>query len=307
MRPSVSVVVLGLLVSQSEAWARRVEPSGVSASSTYEGEGNYDASRSMDGRQSTSWVEGDSGSGLGAHLDFDFAEEIELARVRVWAGDWFSSESWDRANRPREIELRFSDGSTERFTLDDEMRSQEFTLPSPKRTSAVQIRLKSIHNGSTWPDTPISEVQFFDTQAPRTAEVARMAASSVHAADADGNYEPVAVSDGILDSMWCEGSSGDGSGEWLEFTFAAPTAVSHLDLVNGIGTSLPFWMKGNRASAARLTFSDGSSVDVAVQGTIRPQTIDFAEHRTTSVKVTFTGVTAGKEFNDLCISEAYFR
>jgi hypothetical protein len=34
--------------------------------------------------------------------------------------------------------------------------------------------------------------------------------------------------------------------------------------------------------------------------------VSFPEHTTSWVKMTFTGVTAGKEFNDLCVSEARF-
>ncbi len=36
------------------------------------------------------------------------------------------------------------------------------------------------------------------------------------------------------------------------------------------------------------------------------QTISFPEHETSKVRITFTEVYKGKEFNDLCVSEAYF-
>jgi len=138
--------------------------------------------------------------------------------------------------------------------------------------------------------------------------VARFGASTTLAADNDGDYEPKNVSDGIVDSMWCEGSSdGDGAGEWLEFDFGTARAVSSMSMVNGIGTSLPFWMKGNRATAATLTFSDGSTEEITIKNSMLPQTVSFPSHQTKSVKMMFTGIAKGKEYNDLCISEAYFK
>jgi len=225
----------------------------------------------------------------------------------VWGGLWYSFGYFQRANRPKEVELRYSDGASDSFTLDDEMAVQEFVLPEARTTSTIRIKVKGIYSGNTWLDTAISEVQVFDA-APEDFAVARsVRASSVAAADADGSYEPGNVSDGIKDTMWCEGDrDGDGTGEWLEFQFAGATRVGSLSLLNGIGSSLPFWMKGNRVSAATLTFSDGSTEAITVRNTMLSQDISFSPRTTSSVRLTITGVVKGKEFNDLCISEARF-
>jgi hypothetical protein len=115
------------------------------------------------------------------------------------------------------------------------------------------------------------------------------------------------AADGINDSMWCEGNkAGDGTNEWIEFTFPAAQAVAKLSLVNGVGSSMGTWMKSNRATAATLTFSDGSTAAVALKNSMLPQVVEFPSRTTSKVRVTFTTVVKGKEFNDLCVSELGF-
>ena len=42
------------------------------------------------------------------------------------------------------------------------------------------------------------------------------------------------TSDGIVDSMWCEGNkSSDGTGEWLELGFAGTQSVSGVKIRSG--------------------------------------------------------------------------
>jgi len=291
------------------AEAARIAPAGASASSTYPDEEgiSYDASKATDGKLSTSWVEGDQGAGLGAYLDIDLGGAHHVKSVKVWGGMQYSNDYWKRGNRPKELEIDFSDGSKQSFTMTDDMKGQEIVLPAAKDTSSIRVKLKSVYDGTTWLDTGISEVQVFDDGAPDRVPIVKATASTTLPADADGSYDPMNVSDGLSDSMWCEGNkTGDGTGEWLQVNFAGPTAVSSMTLINGIGTSLPFWMKANRAGAATLTFSDGSTADVTLKNAMLPQTVTFPAKTTSSVKISFSAITRGKEFNDLCISEAYF-
>ena len=291
------------------AWAARLVPAHVNSSSTYPPEEGttYEAARSTDGKLSTSWIEGDAGGGLGAWVELDLGGEKTVQKVKIWGGLWYSKAYWERANRPKEVEIQYSDGSKDTFTLKNEMKPQEFTLAAAKKTTTVRVKLKSTYDGTAWYDTGISEIQLFDAAPDAAAPVRATSASSTLPGDADGNYDPMNVRDGILDSMWCEGNkAGDGAGEWLEVQFPGAQKVSKVTLVNGIGTTLPFWMKGNRASAATLTFSDGSQESIALKNAMLPQMVDFPAHSTSSVRMTFSTVVKGKEFNDLCISEASF-
>jgi hypothetical protein len=106
--------------------------------------------------------------------------------------------------------------------------------------------------------------------------------------------------------MWCEGNkTGDGTNEWLELDLGVSTSVSRLVLRNGSAYSFTYFMKANRGTTATLTFGDGSTEAITLKDTISEQTISFAARSTSKVKITFTGVKKGSEYNDLCISEAY--
>jgi hypothetical protein len=298
-----------LVMLVTPSFAGRITPAGVTASSTYPEENGipYDAARMVDGKLSTAWVEGEQGGGLGSWVELDLGAPKKVHEIRLYGGMWYSGEYWARGNRPKEIEVAYGDGTKDTFTLKDEMKVQRFVLVTPKTTNTVRIKLKSVYDGSTWLDTAISEVQVFDAELDGRAIARAVTASSSLPSDADGSYDPMNVQDGLTDSMWCEANrTGDGAGEWLQYEFGASTSVSKLTVVNGIGTSMAFWMKANRATAATVTFSDGATESLTLKNSMLPQTVAFPAHATTSAKVAFTTIAKGKEFNDLCISEASF-
>ena len=298
-----------LALLTSTAWAAKIDPTGVTVSSSYPAKDGvrYDGGQVKDGKLASCWVEGESGSGLGSWMELDLGTERTIHSVKIWAGMWYSYDYWTRANRPKSVELKFSDGSKEIHELADKMEAQNISLKTPRTTKSVRITVKDIYKGNTWFDTAISEVQVFDKSAEKYAPVSEYRVSSELPEDGDGNYRPGNMNDGLGDSMWCEGNKeGDGVGEWVEFDFGKAQKVGKLTLVNGIGSSMTVWMKGNRATEAKLEFADGSSEKVMIKPTFRPQTIDFAPRSTSKVKVTFTKVMKGKEYNDLCLSEAFF-
>jgi hypothetical protein len=313
MKPSPSLAAVALVAAAGlllPAQAARVAPAEVEASSYYPPEGGfqYFAKQATDGKLSTAWVEGDDGSGLGSWIKVKLDGERTLTGLKVWGGLWYSYDFWTRANRPKTIEVKFSDGSTETLDLEDKMEAQVLTFSKPRTTSDVRIKVKAIYNGNTWFDTAISEIQLLDSTSPGHKAAASYAYSSKLADDGDGNYEPANLTDGVSDSMWCEGNAeGDGTGEWVEVRFDGAQEVSELHLINGVGGDFGAWMKSNRATKATLTFSDGSSRTVDLKNSISPQTISFPATTTRSVKVTVDEVYKGKEFNDLCFSELYFQ
>lgn len=304
MRPIASVSAVVLLCTPLCALAGSpIAVKSVSASSHYTESGNYEPERVADGKQGTAWVEGDAGAGLGAWVELDLGGEHTVDSLRIWAGDWYNDTSWNRANRPKELEVKLSDGTTEIHTLKDAREVQEIPLGG-KKTSTVRLRLKSTYSGSTWPDTGISEVQVIGDGA-LPGHSATISASSNAPADGDGTYVAANVVDQISDSMWCEGDAGDGAGQSLTFDFGKAVPVSKLTLINGIGTSLPLWMKANRATKATLAFDSGAQT-VELKPSFRPVTVSFTPVTTRKVTVTFDTVVKGAEYNDLCVSEAWF-
>lgn len=294
------------LVAPAEAAV--VKPTTWSSSSSAPGSDgvSYDIKNVADARQSSPWVEGDEGSGLGSWVQADFGGEKTITGFTVWAGVWYTQEYWARYNRPKLLVVEFSDGTSQEVTLADEFKPQTITFPAAKKTSSVKLKVKGIHSGNTFNDTGLSEIVFHDGAPSPHLPVKSYKVSSTFPADGDGNYEPVNTADGILDSMWCEGNkTGDGTNEWIELELGGSESVSKLVLRNGNAYSFPYFMKSNRATAATLTFSDGATEAVVLKDSISEQTITFPAHTTSSVRVTFTAVKKGSEFNDLCISEAY--
>lgn len=302
-------LVASLLLTAPSAHAAVVKPTSWTASSSAPAsEGvSYEVVNLGDARQSTPWIEGDEGSGLGSWAQAEFGAERTISAFTVWAGCWYTFEYWGRYNRPNRLVLEFSDGTTQEFSLADEFKPQTFQLSGPKKTTWVKVRVKGVYAGNTFNDTALSEVVFRDGAPDAGVPVKQYATSSTFPADGDGNYEAINTADGILDSMWCEGNAKtDGANEWIELGFAGPTSVSKLVLRNGNAYSFPYFMKSNRATGATLTFSDGSTETIAVKDSISEQTIPFAARSTSKVRITFTGVKKGSEFNDLCLSEAHF-
>ncbi len=299
----------------SPSLAGVVKPTLVEASSTLPAaEGvNYAPKQVSDSKQSTVWVEGEKdSSGVGTTLTLSLGEAKTIAAIRIWNGNWYSHDFWVRHNRVKDVELAFSDGSKQVFTLTDEKTPELITLEQPVTTESVRLRIKSIYRGSTFNDTVISEIQLLDGEPDAALEVMAWTDSTHLPEDRDGSYEPPNMWDGILDSMWCESAEGDGTGEWIEFEFSGMHRISELRLVNGNAYDLMWWMKSNRVTKAELAFSDGSKQDIAVKNSIREQTIEFSPVRTRSVRLTVTGVKQGKEavndpsYDCVCISEAAF-
>jgi hypothetical protein len=309
-RGLLAAVTAIALTCPAGAQAARVKVASAIASSSYPAsdDANYDPKQAIDGKAGTAWVEGDPGAGLGAWIELDLGGSHAVSRIDLWGGLWASTEYWGRGNRPKSLEVKWSDGTTAEFALTDSQTIQVLSLPTPVNTSTIRFKIKAMYNGTTWQDTGISEIMVYDTSPDDSIVPGLVTASTFAPTDGDGNYEPKNVADNLVDTSWCEGNkTGDGTGEWLEFQLGSTRNVSSLNLVNGLAASLSIFMKANRATTATLTFSDGTTTPVTIKNTYTMQAIPFPAKSTSSVKITFTGISKGKEFNDLCISEAYFK
>ncbi len=303
--PSPLIVIaaaVALAAASPSAQAGVLPIKGVTASSTYTEQPGYDAARVADGRQGTAWVEGDSGAGLGAWVELDLGGPVKVDTLRIWGGDWYNDTNWNRANRPKEIEISVDGGAPTKVTLDNSRTVQSF--PIGATASTVRVRIKSTYSGSTWLDTGISEIQLIG-DAPAPGHEATLSASSHAPADGDGSYEPAMAADQLADTMWCEGDEGDGTGQSLTFDFGGKKSVSSLTWVNGIGGSLPLWMQANRATKVTLVF-DGGEHTAEVRPSFKPTTLSFPSVSTSKVTVRFDAVLKGPKYNDLCVSEAWF-
>jgi len=57
-------------------------------------------------------------------------------------GDW--SGGWAKANRPKELEIKWSDNTTSTWTLTDDYRAQTFVPPAAKSTRSQRIRYSPV-------------------------------------------------------------------------------------------------------------------------------------------------------------------
>ncbi len=305
----MSVMILTLLAAAGPARAAEVKIVEATASSTLPETGGvtYTPDHLHDRKQSSVWCEGDThGSGLGTTIELALDGTHRIREIRIWNGNWYSWDFWNRHNRVKDLEVSIGDFK-QTFTLADEKKIETIRLPKPVEGDRIVLKIKGIHRGTTFNDTVISELAVFDDSPDPRVRVADAKASSVLPEDADGNYEPANMWDGVVDSMWCEGEKdGDGTGSWVELDFGRPVRIGAMELVNGNGYSLPYWMKSNRAAAIQLRYDDGSTVEIKPKASIRPVRIPLDPVTTRRVRVTFTQVTRGKEYNDLCISELVF-
>lgn len=301
-------LLLGLLAA-APADAANVKIASVTASGTKMNDdtGKYDPKFVSDGKQQSFWVEGGEGSGLGSWVQLNFAGPTNVTALQIWNGSWYSYDFWERHSRIKEVELEFSDGTKQKMDLADSKVMERVDLGKTVKAEWVKVKIKSVYSGNTFNDTGISEIQILDDQPVSHAVATAWRSSSEYPEDADGNYKAINVQDGLADSVWCEGDNGDGVGQWIEADFGTSKKVSKLSWINGNAASFPLFMKGNRATDVTLTFSDGSTEKLsAVKSSIKKTEVTFPAHTTSTVRITFDAIAKGKEFNDLCVSEAYF-
>jgi hypothetical protein len=297
--------LLLLATAPAEAGQLKVAQWSASSNAPATDARNYEVTNLGDGKQGTAWAEGEDGAGLGSWVMADFGEARTVTTLTVWASHWYNVEYFGHYARPKTVVAEYANGTSEEFTLQDEQRPQLLKLKSPVSTQTVKLRIKAIYSGKGV-DTGISEIKFFDASPGETTTAATVTASSVAASDADGSYIAGNASDGIVDSMWCEGNkASDGTGEWLDLALGGSQTVSAVKLRSGAST-MDLFKAVNRPTTATLRFGDGSTESITLKDMLFEQTFPFSARTTDRVKVSFTGVKKGEKYDDMCVSEITF-
>ena len=113
-----------------------------------------------DGDTSTAWVEDVYGFGIDEYITLNLDGDYLISEIEIYAGHHKDSELYVRNCRPCELEISFSDGSSETHYLDDVMQAQYIILDTPVVTNEVTITIKDSYAGSHYEDTCISEIDF---------------------------------------------------------------------------------------------------------------------------------------------------
>ena len=265
----------------------------------------YAADNMLDEQVATMWVEGEGSSGLGKYIQVKFDGEVELAKIRIWGGCFIDQEFFERHNRLAQIELKFTDFTSQKFDITDEMAPQWLELEEPKNVDSFKIYLRRVHEGNTWNDTAISQIQFFDKAGPQEWIEGTSATASSEYPDENHAYGAAFAVDGWMDTHWVEGG-GSGDGEFLDVDLGGSKSLTKFAISTGFDATDGLFQGSNRAGKVTLTFSDGSTqkFDLADQRGL--QVFDLKPVTASKVKVTFSGVRKGKTNDDLYIGEVRF-
>ena len=215
-----------------------------------------------------------------------------------------SRDFYDRHNRLKSVQVKFSNGSSQKFDLLDKKERQSLNLATPVKTKSVRIVLKEVYPGTTFNDTVLSEVQFFTKDPGAVVDNVKAKASSALPGDSNASFIAPNLFDGLQDTMWCEGKKDAGVGESIQVTLPAVTALKELRVMNGVAVTEETYQKNNRVTKLKLELAPGQvkEVDVADQFGAY-QTIPLDGVKTSTFKLTIQATAAGSSFNDTCLSE----
>jgi hypothetical protein len=120
--------------------------------------GSRVAANVIDGKTGTFWSRLAPSNDQQPFLRFFFDRPVKLARISIAAGA--SGAEFSQRPRPRQIELRFSDGTTVRATLSDRAAFQSVSF-TPRQVNVVRLVILSTYPSAGPQRTSISEVRFF--------------------------------------------------------------------------------------------------------------------------------------------------
>ena len=123
------------------------------------GHGNsYGAQNLTDGNDSTAWVEGRDGQGLGEFAVLEFGSPRVVRTLTIRNGYNKSADIFSKNSRAKNVEIRFSHGDSLNVTLRDEPGSQSIALSQPVETKWIALFIRSVYPGWKYSDTAINEI-----------------------------------------------------------------------------------------------------------------------------------------------------
>jgi len=299
------LAAIGMLVGVGSAHAERLAVKRVTASSSKpESMGvTFGPDKAADGQAYSHWAEGESAGGLGDWIDFKFPKTSVVTRMVIYNGNWDSKDFFLRSNRVKKLRVKGMSGLPEEYELQDTMERQEVVFKKPLRTRSIKLILKDVYPGSTFNDTCISEVQFFNDLPGHAVMIAGAEATSALKSDPDASYGAGRVVDGLRDTVWCEGKEGAGVGEVITLKLGGDVSLETLEFLNGVAASEDTFQKNNRVIRMKLEF--GTTVkEVGIPDIFGQKVqISLGGVKASTIRLTILETTPGTHYNDTCISE----
>ena len=143
---------IGIFPDKDYHFIQSIRVSGI-----HEDNGNQWGPKNLvDGDPTTAW--GVGGPGKDSWAIFFFEKKKWVREFRIIPGYGTLGSMYKTYNRPRKITLRFSDGTSQRFELKDELQMQYLPL-KPVETKYINLDIDSVYKG-IYPDVNyISEVE----------------------------------------------------------------------------------------------------------------------------------------------------
>lgn len=183
------------------------------------------------------------------------------------------------------------------------------------RSPATTVRAVTTSTSATSTTDGATSTSLADSSTPATGASAQpplvpstAQASSTLDSDVD-SYGVDNLSDGDLVTAWNEGANGDGTGQWVQFTFEEPVQLARIDIANGYQKDERRFRGNGRVRTMRIDFSSGQSQEIQLFDDTGYQQITPAldsEQTVTSVKMTILSVYPGDEWEDAALSEVKF-
>lgn len=118
------------------------------------------------------------------------------------------------------------------------------------------------------------------------------------------NYGSAKAIDGDFSTVWSEGVSGYGEGEWLRLDLDSTYTIQKIKIVNGLVNKNNGYYNNNRPKSLTLSFSDGSSQTIYLEDdNMGYQLVEINPVKSNFVKFTINSVYSGSKYDDTCIAD----
>jgi hypothetical protein len=182
MRPLLLTVLLPSLAAAGGFQRLHAEQASASSflkSNWNKYEENYHPSYVLDDDPKTAWVEGAEGDGIGESLTIPVSDLKSARALRlVFLNGYQKSKALLSANSaPRQLTVTVrgpggQESAKTQLTLERKMGPQSFDIPVTGAVADVVLTIDSVHPGSKYKDTCVSDVQVFvDSEVPYNAAV----------------------------------------------------------------------------------------------------------------------------------------
>ncbi|KAF6634943.1 discoidin domain-containing protein [Paenibacillus sp. EKM208P] len=180
-----------------------------------------------------------------------------------------------------------------------EMQQRNIQTGLPIKYSNLFNRIGYNVSPTQWIQTTTNLMRY-----QKSISAKKISASSTLSDQAGNSYAARSIMDGDASTAWCEGSKGDGIGEWIKIDFGSMQELKGFELINGLAKSSNAYQANNRVKRMKLEFSNGQTMMVD-NDFISNQFLDNPIH-TSFVKITIEAIERGSKYHDTCMSEIRF-